>query len=40
MLRVIPIERMNAVLVVTPRPQYLEQARVWVERLDRNGGKS
>lgn len=40
MVRVIPIERMNAVFVVTPRPQYLEQARVWVERLDRNGGKA
>ena len=40
MLRIIPIERMNAVFVVSPRPQYLEQARVWVERLDRNGGKS
>ncbi len=40
MLRIIPIERMNAVFVVSPRPQYLEQARVWVERLDRNGGRS
>jgi general secretion pathway protein D len=40
MLRVIPIERMNAIFVVSPRPQYLEQARIWVERLDRNGGKS
>lgn len=40
LLRIIPIERMNAVLVVSPRPQYLEQARVWVDRLDRNGGKS
>ncbi len=40
LLRVIPIERMNAVFVVSPRPNYLEQARVWVERLDRNGGKS
>lgn len=40
MLRIIPIERMNAIFVVSPRPQYLEQARVWVERLDRNGGKS
>ncbi len=40
LLRVIPIERMNAVFVVSPRPQYLEQAKVWVERLDRNGGKS
>lgn len=40
MLRIVPIERMNAVFVVSPRPQYLEQARVWVERLDRNGGKT
>jgi general secretion pathway protein D len=40
MLRIIPIERMNAVFVATSRPQYLDQARVWVERLDRNGGKT
>ena len=36
-LRVVPIERMNALLVITPQPKYLEQARVWVERLDRSG---
>ena len=40
MLKIIPIERMNAVFIVSPRPHYLEQARVWVERLDRNGGKT
>ena len=40
MLRVIPMERMNALLVVSPRPQYLEEARVWIERLDRGGSKS
>ena len=40
LLRIVPIERMNAVFVVSPRPQYLEQAKVWVDRLDRNGGKS
>ncbi len=40
MLRVIPMERMNAILVVSPRPEYLEQARIWVERLDRGGLKS
>lgn len=39
LVRVIPMERMNAVFVVTPRSHYLEQARVWVERLDRNGAK-
>ncbi len=40
LLRILPIERMNAVFVVSPRPQYLEQARQWIERLDRSGGKS
>jgi len=40
MMRVIPMERMNALLVVSPKAQYLEQAKVWVERLDRNNGKS
>lgn len=40
LLRILPIERMNAVFVVSPRPQYLEQARQWVERLDRSGGRS
>ncbi|MCR4297873.1 MAG: type II secretion system secretin GspD [Gallionella sp.] len=36
-LRIIPIERLNALLVITPQQKYLEQARVWVERLDRSG---
>ena len=40
LMRVIPMERMNALLVVSPRPQYLEQAKLWIERLDRNSGKS
>ena len=40
LLRVIPMERMNAIMVVSPRPQYLEQAKVWIERLDRSNGKS
>jgi general secretion pathway protein D len=37
-VRVVPIERLNALLVVTPQAKYLEQARTWVERLDRSGG--
>jgi general secretion pathway protein D len=37
-LRIIPIERMNALLVITPQPAYLEQAKLWIERLDRGGG--
>ena len=34
-LRIIPIERMNALLIVTPQPQYLEEAKRWIERLDK-----
>ena len=37
-LRIVPIERMNALLVISPNPQYLEEAKKWVERLDRGGG--
>lgn len=34
-LRVLPIERLNSVLVVTPRAAYLDEARSWIEKLDR-----
>ncbi|MFQ5348004.1 MAG: type II secretion system secretin GspD [Rhodothalassiaceae bacterium] len=37
-VRFLPIERMNAVLVVSEQPVYLERARDWVARLDRGGG--
>lgn len=37
LVRILPIERLNALLVVTPRAHYLQQARVWIERLDRPG---
>ncbi|RYG97489.1 MAG: type II secretion system protein GspD [Alphaproteobacteria bacterium] len=33
-LRIMPIERLNSILVVTPRASYLEEARRWIERLD------
>ena len=39
-VRVIPIERLNALLVVTTQPRYLDLARTWVERLDQVGGTS
>lgn len=39
-IRVIPIERLNAFLIITPQPKYLEEAKVWIERLDRSGGMS
>ncbi|MFO1305842.1 MAG: type II secretion system secretin GspD [Burkholderiales bacterium] len=37
-LKILPIERMNAILVVTPQPAYLEEVKKWIERLDRGGG--
>ena len=37
-VRVIPIERLNALLVVTTQPRYLEIAKTWLERLDAAGG--
>ena len=39
-VRTIPIERLNAILVITPQPKYLDQAKVWIERLDRVGGST
>ena len=39
-VRVIPIERLNALLLVTTQPKYLDLARTWVERLDQLGGTS
>ncbi len=35
MLSFAPLERMNAILVVSPQRSYVEQARMWIERLDR-----
>lgn len=37
LLRVIPIERMNAVLLVSPRRETILQAKTWLERLDAGG---
>lgn len=37
MIRLEPIERLNALLVVTPQPSYLERMKEWVDRLDRAG---
>ncbi len=39
-VRVIPIERMNALLVVTTQARYLEMAKNWLERIDQAGGTS
>ncbi|RYF02295.1 MAG: type II secretion system protein GspD, partial [Comamonadaceae bacterium] len=36
-MRVVPIERLNSILVVTPRASALEEARRWIEKLDQPG---
>jgi general secretion pathway protein D len=37
-MRIIPIERLNSLFIVTTQPRYLETARTWIERLDQAGG--
>ena len=34
-VKIMPIERLNSILVVSPRAAYLDDARRWIERLDR-----
>ncbi|MBI1284049.1 MAG: type II secretion system protein GspD [Thiobacillus sp.] len=35
--RVVPLERLNALLIISPQPKLLDLARTWIERLDRPG---
>jgi len=37
-VKLVPIERLNAILVITQQAKYLEQAKTWIERLDHSGG--
>ena len=37
MFKLIPVDRLNAVLAITPQAEYLQQAREWVEQLDQGG---
>ncbi len=39
-LRILPMERINSVVVVTPRAENLDEARRWIEKLDQPGGNS
>lgn len=34
MVKIIPVERLNSLMVVTPRAHYLERIETWIERLD------
>ena len=35
LIRFVPIERLNAILAISPQAAYLEQVETWIERLDR-----
>jgi len=39
LFRFIPLERINSVMVITTKPHYLDQAEIWIERLDRGAGE-
>lgn len=39
-IRVMPIARINSILVMTPRAAYLEEARRWIEKLDQPSNNS
>ena len=36
-VRFVPIERLNAILVISAQPAYLDRAHTWIERLDQIG---
>ena len=40
LFRFVPLERLGSVMVITPKEEYLEKARVWIERLDRGAAGS
>jgi len=40
LVRFIVVERLNGLMVVTPRAEYLAQVRDWVNRLDRDSGNA
>jgi general secretion pathway protein D len=39
-LRVVPLERLNSVLVVTPRAAYIDEAKAWLDKIDRPGASA
>ncbi len=40
MFRFVPLERLESIMVITPKEEYLEKARVWIETLDRGAAGS
>ncbi|GMQ77046.1 MAG: type II secretion system secretin GspD [Gammaproteobacteria bacterium] len=37
-IQFVTLERLNGLLVITPRPEYLQKVAEWIERLDRDNG--
>jgi general secretion pathway protein D len=37
-VRIVPIERLNALLIITTQARYLDEAKKWIDRLDKGGG--
>jgi general secretion pathway protein D len=35
LVKLLPIDRLNAILAVSPQPRYLDEVETWIERLDR-----
>jgi general secretion pathway protein D len=40
MFRFMPLEGINAVLVITPQPSYLTEIQTWIDRLDQGDGQT
>lgn len=40
MFKTVPIERLNALLVITPQAKYLDEVQTWIDRLDRTSTTS
>lgn len=38
MLRFLPIERTNAIVAISPQPEYLDEVSRWIETIDQGGG--
>jgi len=39
LVRLVPLSKLNAVLVITPQKEYLKEVATWIERLDGIGGE-
>lgn len=39
LFRFVPLERINSIMVITTKPHYIDEAEVWIERLDRGAGE-